>query len=87
MLALLLESAVRSLVLGAVVSALARAPRAEAAETGFAPAGYRLAFSDDFDDTNWNASGSNILATEGTAVTTDAVGEISQRFYRVVLLP
>jgi hypothetical protein len=48
---------------------------------------YQLEYKDNFEDTNWNASGSNILATEGTAAVTDAVGGISQRFYRVVLLP
>jgi hypothetical protein len=55
--------------------------------TSVAGHSYRLEYKDDFDDTNWNASGSNILATEGTVVTTDAVGGTSQRFYRVVLLP
>jgi hypothetical protein len=54
--------------------------------TAVAGHSYRLEYKDDFEDANWNASGSNILATEGTVVTTDAVGGASQRFYRVVLL-
>jgi hypothetical protein len=48
---------------------------------------YRLEYKDNFADTNWMASGSNILATEATAIAIDAIGEASQRFYRVVLLP
>jgi hypothetical protein len=48
---------------------------------------YRLEYKDDFANTNWNTSGSNILATEATAVATDTPGSASQRFYRVVLLP
>jgi Putative Ig domain/Bacterial Ig domain len=48
---------------------------------------YRLEYKDDFEDTNWHPSGSNILATQATAVATEAVGGASQRFYRVVLLP
>src|SRR5262249_25143184 len=34
---------------------------------------YRLEHKDDFADTNWNASGSDILATEATAIATDVV--------------
>jgi hypothetical protein len=48
---------------------------------------YRLEYKDDFADTNWYPSGSNILASQATAVATDAVGGALQRFYRVVLLP
>jgi hypothetical protein len=48
---------------------------------------YRLEYNDAVEDTNWNAAGSNILATEASATTTDLVGGVSQRFYRVVLLP
>jgi hypothetical protein len=55
--------------------------------TSVAGHSYRLEYKDDFEDTNWHASGSNILATGATAVVTDPVGGASQRFYRVVLLP
>jgi hypothetical protein len=48
---------------------------------------YRLEYKDDFADNNWHPSGSNILATDATAVATDAVSGALQRFYRIVLLP
>jgi hypothetical protein len=48
---------------------------------------YRLEYTDNFEDTNWNQSGSDVLATEATATAADPVGSASQRFYRVVLLP
>jgi hypothetical protein len=55
--------------------------------TSVAGHNYQLEYKDDFMDGNWNASGSNILATGTTAAATDAAGTVSQRFYRVVLLP
>lgn len=48
---------------------------------------YRLEYKDNFDDTNWNRSGSDVLATEASVTAADPVGSTSQRFYRVVLLP
>jgi hypothetical protein len=55
--------------------------------TSVAGHSYRLEYRDDFANPNWNASGSNILATEATVGATDSVDGVSQRFYRVVLLP
>jgi len=55
--------------------------------TAVAGHSYRLEYKDDFGDADWNPSGSNVLATQATAVATDIVGDASQRFYRVVLLP
>jgi hypothetical protein len=55
--------------------------------TAIAGHSYRLEYKDDLEDANWNAAGSNILATEASAMTTDPAGGVSQRFYRVVLLP
>jgi hypothetical protein len=55
--------------------------------TAVAAKSYRLEYKDNFEDANWNAAGSNITANQGTAVTTDNVGDAAQRFYRVVLLP
>jgi hypothetical protein len=48
---------------------------------------YRVEYTDDFEDTNWNPVGTNILATDATARAADPIGTASQRFYRVVLLP
>jgi hypothetical protein len=48
---------------------------------------YRLEYKDNLEDTNWSASGLDILATQATASITDSVGDVSQRFYRVILLP
>ncbi len=48
---------------------------------------YRVEYKDNFNGTNWSPIGSNIVATETTARATDAVGDVSQRLYRVALLP
>jgi hypothetical protein len=48
---------------------------------------YRLEYKNDLQDANWTGSGSNIMSTQATATGTDSVGNTSQRFYRVVLLP
>jgi hypothetical protein len=49
--------------------------------------GYRVEYKDDFDGTNWRPIGSNIVATDATAGAEQSVGDVPQRFYRVVLLP
>jgi len=48
---------------------------------------YRLQYTDSFSPINWTESLSDVMATGPTATTTNAIGAMPQRFYRVLVLP
>ena len=47
---------------------------------------YRLQFNGNLGSTNWNAVVPDVPATSPTAVTTDSVGIVTQRFYRIFVV-
>jgi hypothetical protein len=48
---------------------------------------YKLQYIDSPDDTNWTNLASSSIAGGSQASATDTVGDVPQRFYRVVLTP
>jgi hypothetical protein len=47
---------------------------------------YQVQYKDDLSATNWNELSTTVSANGGTATATNAVGNVPQRFYRVLLL-
>lgn len=56
----------------------------------FLPANYLnlpFQYKETISETNWNELPPDIIASGSSAGTTDPVGSVAQRFYRVVLVP
>ncbi|HEX4645138.1 MAG TPA: MBG domain-containing protein, partial [Verrucomicrobiae bacterium] len=48
---------------------------------------YRVQYKNDLSDSNWTDLTPDVTATGGTASYTDHPGQVSRRFYRIILLP